>query len=554
MKKKVTFLSILILVLGLALYVMLTKGFFENPQNFMYRAENKVNKLYHEVTGTQPKIQEEIIATKDGHQVLIDRPKGYTVSFPEDMKFDLSASPELIRASNDVISLTVTREWAPYPDVWYFVDSYLNNYYLDDHYMESNNITIRENKKFLHKEAESQLISLYRTPTDENAETHPNEYTYFYVLSKTGPQAFFRMMFKYQDYDEARPVIEEVISSFEEIRIEGENVFKGEYHPEKNPIWNEETKEFYEEICDSKDIKWGIFVDGAYQIERNYQWLLDLEKKVEYDFDFALHYVNLDWEFPVKELTKFYEDGKITELTLQISNFNNDDLFGKNINFDVYDGLLDEQIREFARGAKKFSHPFLFRLNNEMNSDWVNYSGVAALSDPDIFIDNWRRIYRIFQEEGVNNAIWIFNPNAEDCPPTHWNSYIAYYPGNDYVHMIGMTGYNTGTYYADVYHEKWRTFDEIYQEPYEKYMHVFDKFPFIITEFASSSIGGDKPAWIKDMFTSIKKYDNIKMALWWSSADYDMREATYKTLARPYFLDETEETTRAFREGIKEYQ
>ena len=195
------------------------------------------------------------------------------------------------------------------------------------------------------------------------------------------------MMFKYQDYTEALPVIEEIIASFEEIRVEGETVFKGNYHPEKNPIWNKETKEFYEEICDSDTVKWGIFVDGAYQIERNYQWLVDLEKKVDYNFDFALHYINLDWEFPVKELTRFYENGKITELTLQISNFNNDDLFGKNINFDVYDGLLDEQIRKFAKGAKEFGHPFLFRLNNEMNSDWVNYSGVAALSDPDIFID-----------------------------------------------------------------------------------------------------------------------------------------------------------------------
>ena len=56
------------------------------------------------------------------------------------------------------------------------------------------------------------------------------------------------------------------------------------------------------------------------------------------------------------------------------------------------------------------------------------------------------------------------------------------------------------------------------------------------------------------MFSAIKNYDNIKMALWWSSADYDMREATYKTLARPYFLDENEETTTAFREGIAEYK
>lgn len=557
MKKKL-FWSILggifAVLLVSVLYVMITRGFFKDPVLFVQKVENKLTKQYHAVTDTPPDIQEEIVTTADGHQVLIDRPKGYMLSFPVDMKFDLSASPEQIKCWNDAMTVTVTREWAPYEDVWYFIDNYCNNYYLDDHYIASNNITIRENRKFTLNEAEAQLISLCRTPESADAADHWNEYSYFYVLSKTGPQAFFRVMFKYDDYETALPVIEEVIASFEEIRIEGENIFKGDYAPQENPVWNQETKDLYREIRESKELQWGIFVDGAYQLERNYQWLVDLEKKVDYNFDFALHYVNLDWEFPVEELTKFYNDGKITEMTLQISNFNNDDLFGKNINFDVYDGLMDEHIREFARGAKEFGHPFLFRLNNEMNSDWVNYSGVAALSDPDIFVSNWRRIYDIFQEEGVDNAIWIFNPNAEDCPPTHWNSYISYYPGNEYVHMIGLTGYNTGTYYAEVYNEKWRTFDEIYAEPYEKYMHVFSEFPFIITEFASSSIGGDKPAWIRDMFKSIKKYDNVKMALWWSSADYDMREATYKTLARPYFLDETEETTKAFREGIAEYK
>lgn len=555
-KKRITkvLLGILaVLLIGL-FYGLITKGFFKDPAQFLQRLENKFRKEYHHITQTPPTIQEEIITTADGHKVLIDRPKGYMVSFPEDMQLDINKSPELITGKNDILSVTVTREWAPYSDVWYFIENYLNQYYLDPHYMESNHITLREEKRFIHDEAEAQLISLYRTPQDQRAENHPNEYSYFFVLSKTGNQAFFRIMFNYRDYETAKPVMDEIIASFEEIRLEGENVFKGDYTPIENPNWNQETKALYRKICQSDQLQWGIFVDGAYQIERNYQWLKDLEKKVDYEFDYALHYVNLNWEFPVEELTKFYNEGKITELTLQLSNFNNDDLFGKNLNFDIYDGLLDQEIRAFAQGAKAFGHPFLFRLNNEMNSDWVNYSGVAALSDPQIFIENWRRIYRIFEEEGVDNAIWIFNPNAEDCPPTHWNSYVAYWPGDGFAHIIGLTGYNTGTYYADVHNESWRTFDEIYQPPYDKYMKLYSKYPFMITEFASSSIGGDKPAWIREMFQSIKKYDNIKMALWWSSADYDMREATYKTLARPYFLDETEETTRAFREGIAEYK
>lgn len=553
MKKKIVIWSVIAVLAAAVLWFLAAKGFFRDPANFIQLAKNKITSKYHEVTNTEPTIQEEIVTTADGHKVLIDRPKGYMLSFPIDMNFDLSISPEQIKAYNDDMTVVVTREWAPYDDPWYFVDNYMNNYYLDEHYIETNDITIRENRTYEHNGAKAQRISLARTPA-EGAREHQNEYTYFFVASKTGPQAFFRVMFKYHDYEKALPMLDEITGSFEEIKLEGENVFKGEYTPILDNSWNSETRELYNSIKNSDTIKWGIFVDGSYQKERNYQWLVDLEKKVDYNFDFALHYVNLDWGFPVEELEKFYEDGKITEMTLQLSNFNNDDLFGKNINFDIYDGLLDEQIREFARGAKEFGHPFLFRLNNEMNSDWVNYSGVAALSDPEIFIENWRRIYDIFEEEGVDNAIWIFNPNAEDCPPAHWNSYIAYYPGNSYVHMIGMTGYNTGEYYKELYHEKWRTFDEIYEEPYDKYMKLFGEFPFIITEFASSSVGGDKSAWIRDMFSSIKKYDNVKMALWWSSADYDMRPETYKQVARPYFLDETDETTAAFREGVAEYK
>ncbi|MBE7026291.1 MAG: hypothetical protein E7410_01800 [Ruminococcaceae bacterium] len=552
-KRYIALICAAVLIFVSAIWFMAVKGFFTDPANFMQLAKNKITKIYNDVTNTEPEIQEEIITTADGHKVLLDRPKGYSLSFPLDMSFDLSISPEQIKAYNDDMTVIVTREWAPYDDVEWYIDNYLNNYYLDEHYIQTNNITIHEHRRYEHNKAAAQLVSLSRSPESQDIERQ-NHYTYFYVLSKTGKQAFFRVMFKTKDYEKSAPVIEEIINSFEEIRLEGENVFKARYYPNVPSYWNSETKALWKQINSQKDFKWGIFVDGAYDKERNYQWLQDLEEKVDYEFDFALHYVNLGWEFPVKSMQKLYDDGKITELTLQISNWNNDDLFGKNINFDVYDGVLDEQIREFARGAKAFGHPFLFRLNNEMNSDWVNYSGVAALSDPEIFIENWRRIYNIFEEEGVDNAIWIFNPNAEDCPPAHWNSYISYYPGNEYVHMIGMTGYNTGEYYKELYHEKWRSFDEIYKEPYEKYMNVFSEFPFIITEFASSSIGGDKPAWIKDMFESIKKYDNIKMALWWSSADYDMRPETYKHIARPYFLDETDETTKAFREGVKKYK
>lgn len=553
MKKKgfkITFYIILALFVISCLFVMITKGFFTDPANFMALAKNKVMGIYYDVTGTVPAVQEEIWVDDSSFQTICDKPKGYFLSIPASLTVDTSISPDIIRADGENMTVVVSREWAPYEDPFYFIDNYLNNYYLNERYIEKNNITIHENEVFDFKGAKAQFISLTR---EDGADTHLNNYSYFYVLSKTGKQAFFRIMIKTDGYEKNIELVKEIISSFDETGVNGQNVYKTDFSPEIPKNWSKETKSLYEKINKKDTFMWGLFVDGAYHIDRNYQWFTDLEEKVDYKFDFSLRYVNLSPDFPVDDLKKMYDRGVITELTLQISNHANDDLFGDNPNFDVYDGKCDDIIRSFARGAKEFGKPFLFRLNNEMNSDWVNYSGVAALSDPDIFVSNWRRIYDIFEEEGVNNAIWIFNPNAEDCPPAHFNTYLAYYPGNKYVHMIGMTGYNTGTYYADVYNEKWRTFDEIYKGAYDKYMEHFSKFPFIITEFASSSVGGDKAKWIDYMFKSIKNYDNIKMALWWSSADYDFRDGN-KILARPYWLDETEETTSAFKRGIKEYK
>lgn len=544
----------LLAVLGIAVVSAVVyagkKGLFQNPFEFFQKAKNQITIKFNEITGTEPKIQEEVWVDDSPYQTIVDKPKGYYLSIPKDMTVDTSISPELIRADREDMTVVVTREWAPYEDPYYFIDNYLNNYYLNDRYIEKNKIKIHENKIYEHRGAKAQFISLTRL---DGSLEHLNNYSYFFVQSKLGKQAFFRVMIKTDSYEKNIDQIRYIVNSFDETGVSGQNVAKTDFSPEVPDNWSSETKKLWKKINAKNNFMWGLFVDGSYTIERNHQWYVDLEKKVDYKFDFSLHYVNLSPDFPIEALTKAYNEGKITELTLQISNHANDDLFGDNPNFDVYDGKCDDVIRSFARGAKEFGHPFLFRLNNEMNSDWVNYSGVAALSDPDIFVSNWRRIYDIFEEEGVDNAIWIYNPNAEDCPPAHFNSYLAYYPGNRYAHMIGMTGYNTGMYYADVYSEKWRTFDDIYKEPYDKYMEHFEKFPFIITEFASSSVGGDKAGWITDMFSSIKKYDNIKMALWWSSADYDLRNGQ-KLLARPYWLDETPETTEAFKEGVKAYK
>ena len=116
--------------------------------------------------------------------------------------------------------------------------------------------------------------------------------------------------------------------------------------------------------------------------------------------------------------------------------------------------------------------------------------------------------------------------------------------------MIGVTGYNTGTYYKDVTGEEWRSFTEIYDEVQRTYEPFFSEYPWIITEFASSSVGGNKPLWITNMFKNLHRYPNIKAAVWFSAPDMDMRPGYEGKISRPYMLDETEDTLEAFRRGI----
>ncbi len=97
--------------------------------------------------------------------------------------------------------------------------------------------------------------------------------------------------------------------------------------------------------------------------------------------------------------------------------------------------------------------------------------------------------------------------------------------------------------------ENWREFEEIYDKIQAESSGLFGEFPWIITEFSSSSVGGDKVKWIDGMFRVLPKYPNIKAAVWFSFADYDINDGV--TPSRPYWLNETDETLAAFRGGLE---
>ncbi len=485
----------------------------------------------------------EIQKTKEKTYV-INHSRGYALEFSNDTKFDFTKDSDYFTAIQKDMTITVSKEFSPYLDTKQFVDESLNKYFLNEKFAEHNRIEIHKNAMEKIGDYWMQISVLSRTKAP-GSEVKYN--TYAQCIIYTGTRHFYRILFKTDKYDEnLKEQIYKTLYSFTDgIEIKGKSGIFTDFKPIQNKNWSEETKKLYDEIKNSSDVKWGIFVPWAVT-NSDFEEIKTIEKEINHKFSGVLEYMYLGQNAPIEGMKKAYDDGKIIELTLQTSTVMNQDLDSYNIMFDIIDGKKDDEIMALAQSLKEFEHPFLFRLNNEMNSDWTTYGGNVTLNDPEIFVSVWRRIYDIFEKVGVNNAIWVFNPNDQSFPTMGFNSSTAYYPGNGYVHIFGVTGYNTGTYYEEKYMEKWEEFDEIYSEIVKSSQKTYGKFPWIITEFASSGIGGDKAKWIENMFVSIKNYPQIKMAFWFSSADYDENG----NVARSYWLNENKACLDAFKRNL----
>lgn len=492
------------------------------------------------------------IQVGDDRKYLINHSRGFAVGAPRDTEFDFTCAQEYIKAHSSVFDMVISKEFATEENAKKYVDHYLNRFILNETFRDKNRITLHSNNTTKVGDYWMQVLAISRTAAPLG-DYKKNTYVYAYIY--TGTQHYYRIMFKTEKYTpELMDEVYKVLYSFsEDVPIRGTSDVYTDFKPDIPQNWTDETKKVYDTIANAKHPYWGCFNPLAVRYLKT-ERTKKLENEVDFEFPLLLEYIYYWEDFPTEGMQQAYDDGKVVELTMQCSSVMNEDLDNFNPFFDVLDGVADENLRRFAKDAAKFGKPFIFRLNNEMNSDWTSYGGPIILNDPDLYVEVWRRIYRIFQEEGVNNAIWVFNPNNISFPPCGYNSSLAYYPGNEYVQMFGITGYNTGDYYKEKYGEKWRSFSEIYDEIYKNFEPQFSAFPWIITEFASASAGGDKVKWIEDMFTDLKKYPEIKAAVWFNSCDWDPDYPKETVVSRQYRLDENQATIDAFKNGVKDYK
>jgi hypothetical protein len=195
---------------------------------------------------------------------------------------------------------------------------------------------------------------------------------------------------------------------------------------------------------------------------------------------------------------------------------------------DILNGKCDPYIRGFAQALKARPVRFLLRFAHEMNiSDspwWVGHIG----ADPSLYVAVWRHVHRIFKQVGVSNVEWVWSPNYASNPPDPWNDLHAYYPGDDVVDWIGLSGYN---WYATRSPVIWRTFTDLYDAVLKDLACSYPK-PQIIAEIGSVEGDGatfSKAAWIRDAYSRAPSYPFLRVVQWFNDYAYaDPRSADFR--------------------------
>ena len=475
-----------------------------------------------------------MIETYGSLQKFTNKVDGYSIMIPANMTVDMSISDVCTTFSNSSITLKLFKET-------FETESQRQSYILysrkfientTNHTLEEDTVLTSGNREYHILQWSRKKLSKIKNDKNYYACVDVCEGARVYTFQFTSDAPF-------SQYGGYIGIVDSLITF--DPSVPAANAYNSGYKGTDIAHLNKTARSTYNKLfSDDTSFNLGIFSPEQYG---GYETMSEFEEKIGYSFPVFLIYTEVIDKYGIsaqeytvkinnyyKRIESYFEyaqaHGKSIELTLQPP-LNRDT--GSNMVYEILDGEYDQFLNGYAKTIAKYPNvTVLFRPFNEMNGDWCSYSSFHTSRDTEIYKHLFRYMYDKLKDAGCSNAISVWNPNERSFPNFKWNNESLYYPGDEYVDVYGITGYNNGTYYSS---EIWRSFDEIYTPIYERAERINEK-PIMITEFSCSSIGGDKVAWLEDMFLSLPKYDKIKLGIWWHAADYDGDQ-----MSRPYFMD-----------------
>ncbi|HSW45174.1 MAG TPA: glycosyl hydrolase [Phycisphaerae bacterium] len=204
---------------------------------------------------------------------------------------------------------------------------------------------------------------------------------------------------------------------------------------------------------------------------------------------------------------------------------------------DIAAGREDAHLREWATASRHWPDPVLLRFAHEMNGHWYPWCQAKdARQTPADYRAAWRRVRRIFHEEGADRVRFVWAPNFE---PTH--DLEQCYPGDDMVDIVGIDLYN---------HPDWPRDPAGMLSPLLTFAEKRRK-PAILTEVGcaqeflpvnpteEAATWSVKSRWIERLFSVVAQTPTLQGVIWFDV----QKEADWRIASSP-------ESVASFRNAI----
>lgn len=178
-------------------------------------------------------------------------------------------------------------------------------------------------------------------------------------------------------------------------------------------------------------------------------------------------------------------------------------------------GAHDGYIKSWGAALANWGQPVLLRFAHEMNGDWYPWSEAVNGNNPGDYVRAWRHVHDVLLAEGAGNVRWVWAPNAGG--PVDM---AGLYPGDTYVDVLGLDGYNWGTV-GSSWGSRWTPAGGLFGPWLDRLRVLGSGKEIIISETACTELGGNKAEWIRDAIAYLDAQPDVTGFIW-----FDMNKET----------------------------
>ena len=173
-------------------------------------------------------------------------------------------------------------------------------------------------------------------------------------------------------------------------------------------------------------------------------------------------------------------------------------------------GKHDAYIKRWATQVRAWGGPLVIRFAHEMNGSWYPWAHGVNGNGAGDHAAAWRHVVTLFRRAKATNVVWSWSANV---PYDGSTPLASLYPGDAYVDRVGLDGYNWGTTQP---WSSWQSFGDVFGPGVAELRAVSTRPVHVDETGAPEAGGGDKAAWIADMWAWLDGHPEVRGVTWFS--------------------------------------